>query len=284
MLGSPQSDPGTKRNRLNLGKVSNQISAWIGIAVGSVITVAVLTALLVAWHFKLPGSLLVYLGFFLLVGLGMSVGGLISVRQLRRPGNVSADVSQFANANQWNVKVALPAATAAAGETVVDWMGPMTMGGRGFAGSAVTVISKETDHNPFNTLLLTTSQLIGIFLAPDDLSESAVGSLRAGMTTLINQSNEDTFDKNVQFDMVNRSRWDQIVASAMSQGLQAALADHLNFGLPYAKVQSFSVSKTWVNAGLVFKLRDGRKMKCVPMARKQIDRVAQSLSPYVQKV
>ena len=283
MPDSPRSDAGTKQNRLNLGKLFNQINAWVTLAVGSVIAVGALVTALVAWHSHATGLLLVA-GFFLVFGLVTSLGGLVSVRQLRRQGNVPAGVSQFANADQWNVKLVLPTATAAAGETVVDWMGPMFMLGRGMYTGARIVVSKETDRNPFNTLLVTTSQLIGIMLAPDDLSEPAFGSVRAGMTTLINQSTKPTFTKNVQFDGVNQARWDQIVASAMSQGLQAALADHLTFGLPYAELQSFSVTKRWVNPGLVFKLRDGRKMKCVAMASKQIDHVAQALSPYVQKV
>src|SRR5262249_17165415 len=154
------------------------------------------------------GSALAFPGFFLLFGLLLVGAGVLSIRQLRRPGNVSADVSQFANADQWNVKSALPAATAAATETVVDWMGPMTMAGWGFHTSASVSQNKETDHNPFNTLLLTTAQLIGVLLTPEDLAGVEVGDLRTAVTGLIDQGTETTFRKNTQFEMVNRSQWD----------------------------------------------------------------------------
>jgi hypothetical protein len=158
----------------------------------------------------------------------------------------------------------------------------MVMAGRGFGRSAVTGLGKETDRNPFNTLLVTTSQLIGVLLTPEDLSPIDSGRVRGAITTMVNYSTEATFSKNLQFEAVNRSRWDQIVASATSQGLQACLAGHLNFGLAYTDVQSFSVSHAWVNPGLVFKLRDGRKMKCCG-AGKQIDQVAASLMQYLTK-
>jgi len=276
--------PQEERNGVNLGKLSNQIGAWSRLAIGSVITIAVLVAaLLVPWHAKATGFVLALLGFFLLFGLLLSLGGLISTRQLRRRGNVPADVSQFANADQWNVKATLPRATAATGEKVVDWLGPMFMLGRGFNNRAMIVISKETDRNPFNTLLVTSAQLIGIMLSPDDLSGVEGGAVRGALTTVVNQSTEPTVNKNLQFDMVNRTRWDEVVAAATSQGLQAVLADHLNFGLPYTEVQSFSVSHRWINPGLVFKLRDGRKMKCCAMTTKQIDHVAESLSHYLTR-
>jgi hypothetical protein len=279
--------PGIGRNRLNLGKLYNQISAWIELAVGAVIVLAVVVAaLLVPWHSGTWPLVPALLGFFLLLGLIPVLGGLTSVRRLRRPGNVPAGVSQFANADQWNVKATLPPATAAADETLVDWMGPMsTEVGRGWVTRAMVGQSRETDHNPFNTLLVTTSQLIGILLTPEDLSGVEGGGMRGAITTAINQSNETTFDKTWQFAVANRSRWDQIVASATSQGLQAALADHLNFGLPYAEVESFSVSKRWVNEGLLFQLRDGRKVRCARnCSRNVVDRAARSLSPYLKQV
>ena len=276
--------PQEERNRLNLGKLYNQVGAWSRLTVGSVITIAALmAALLVPWHSEGAGVVLAFAGFFLLVGLLMSLGGFVSVRQLRRQGNVPAGFSQFANADQWNVKATLPRATASTGEKVVDWMGPMFMLGRGFSNRAMTLGSKETDRNPFNTLLLTNAQLIGILLSPEDLSRVEDAPVRGAITTVVNQSTEATVKKNLQFDGINWSRWDQIVAAATSEGLQAVLADHLNFGLPYTEVQSFSVSHSFINPGLVFKLRDGRKMKCCAMASKQIDHVAASLSQYLTK-
>jgi hypothetical protein len=279
------SGTGPERNRSNLGRRTNQVGAWVQVAFGSLITIAAAAgAALMLLYVKSPGSALAFPGFFLLLGLLLVGAGVISIRQLRRPGNVSADVSQFANADQWNVKSALPAASAAASETVVDWMGPMMMAGWGFHTSASITQSKETDHNPFNTLLLTTSQLIGILLTPEDLAGVEVGDVRKGITGLIDQWTEPTFQKNTQFEMVNRSRWDEIVTSATSPGLQPLLAHHVNFGLPYTAVESFSVSKHLINPGLVFRLRDGRKMKCAALRKEQIDHVAQSLSQYLTKV
>jgi hypothetical protein len=286
MPDSHGSDAGD-RNRPNLGRLVNEIGAWVWLAVGSVITIAtvaaaLLVALLVSWHSKSIGPALGFIGVFLLIGLILALSGLTSVRRLRRQGNVPAGVSQFANAGLWNAKASLPPATATPDEKVVDWMGPMMMAGRGFGTSATITLGKETDRNPFNTLLVTRSQLIGILLTPDDLSGVESGQVRGAITTMVNQSTEATISKNLQFEAVNRSRWDQLVASATSQGLQACLAGHLNFGLAYTDVQSFSVSHGWINPGLVFKLRDGRKMKCCGTG-KQIDQVAESLFQYLTK-
>jgi hypothetical protein len=278
-------EAGIEPNRANFGKLSNQIGAWASLTVGSLITIVVLViALLVLLYSKLTEGAVGLLGFFLFVGLLMGLGGLISVRQLRKPGNVSAGVSQFANADQWNVKQSLPPATVSAGETLVDWMGPMSMWGWGFMSSASITGSKETDHNPFNTLLVTNAQLIGVLLTPDDLTGVELGNVRRGVTDLVNQTSEPTYDKSTQFALVNRSRWDHIVAAATSQGLQPLLADHVSFGLPYTDVESFTVSNSWVNPGLVFRLRDGRKMRCVRTCpRTVVDRVAESLSQYLTR-
>lgn len=186
----------------------------------------------------------------------------------------------------------LKAAVLKQGESVEHWLGPVNrMGGMGVSSRYTrTGWSRrsitEHDRDAMNTLLFTSDQIIGLMLGPDDLQ-----NLRSGpVATVANQviagwqsSREGGRAKGTQFGALNANHWKDMVDALCAEPLDAALANHLNCGLPYSRIDSIEVKNRFIDPGLIIHLSDGAHLIYGTLGKRgQLPEVANYLKTYVK--
>lgn len=279
--GEPQSN----FNKPNIGKSFKKFQAVMGMIIGIIILLIdlIIAAAVQSKSHKLKDTLIV-LAIGAVFGLIPLLLSVLSLKQLKKPSNIPQNVSQFQSANQTDVKSTLGPATLTAGEKMLGWIGPISVHGKGFSSISYSVLDHEVDKNPFNTVLITDKQFLGIMFGPDDLSSVEGAGIRKLATEGINQlETGPTADKNIQFSALNAGKWGDIVAAATSSGLDSLVKNHLNFGLPYSSAESFKADTGLVNPGLEVNLKDGSKVKFVTMKKDQLAAVATSLAQYIKQ-
>jgi hypothetical protein len=212
-----------------------------------------------------------------LLAVGIS---LVSYRQLTKSENNPKPYNQFQTSTATNYKVPLDKAVLSPGESIGNWLGPVNR--QGAAGASFQVLSAETDNQAENTLLFTATQVIGLMASPDDLPSSAqTGTLSGLANAAVKYSEETGVEKAVQFAALNAKHWSDIVAKLSEQPLDTILQSHLNFGLPYNKIQTIEVKKSFVNSGLIFHLSDGSSLSYSTLQKERLPEVASYLKQYV---
>ncbi len=151
-------------------------------------------------------------------------------------------------------------------EPVENWLGPVNKQG----GSDISSHYEKTGHgrrsivevdrDALNTLLFTSSQIIGLMLGPDDLQSLDSGPLTTAANQVVQHymwSRDSGRSKGLQFGSLNARHWGDMVAALCAQPLEAALRNHLNCGMPYDTIQSIEVKSRFINPGVTIRFSDG---------------------------
>lgn len=239
----------------------------------------VVSALIYAGSHSVKGALIVlasFGGFGLLICAFQFVG----IRQLARYKSPSFTHFQTSTATEYQVPYELKGAVVDSGETIGNWFGPVNLRGR--AGITVQVLDREVDRQAVNTLLFTPQQVIGLMLGPDDLQNLQSGALKTVANRFVTIAGEGASRKGIQFETLNANHWVEMVDALSAMPLETALGNHLNFGLPYSKIQTVQVENHFVNPGFTFHLRDGRKLRYGSFKRSRLPEISNYLKQFVE--
>jgi hypothetical protein len=186
----------------------------------------------------------------------------------------------------------LQAAVLEQGESVESWLGPVNrMGGTGVSSRYTrTGWSRrsitEHDRDAVNTLLFTSNQIIGFMLGPDDMQNLRSGPVVAVANQVLagwQWSRDGARAKGTQFGALNANHWKDMVDALTAQPLDAALANHLNCGLPYSRIDWIEVKSRFINPGLVIHLTDGARLIYGTLGKRgQLPEVANYLKAHVK--
>jgi hypothetical protein len=189
----------------------------------------------------------------------------------------------------------LQPASLAPGESSSDWLGPVHIPN---TGGSRRSFRKVVDRDGVNTLMFTSNQVIGLMLGPDDLQYlNDSGPIKTAANQALQawqyrggwiagggvQGGEDAIAKGIQFGALNANHWEEMVDALSAQPLDVALGNHLNFGLPYDRIQSVQVKNRFVNPGLTFHLSNGSTLRYgVFGKRDRLSEAAKCLQQYVK--
>jgi hypothetical protein len=268
---------------LNLPKTVGRIRQVIGIVSGlSFILLGLVLGLLVYSHHDDWKLALILFGFLGGSGALSSIGSFISYRQLTRAQKAPETFTQFhtGTATTFRVPLKFQAAQVGPDESIENWFGPVSTQGK--AGIGSRVLAKEVDSQAINTLLFTNVQCIGLMLGPDDLQHlRGSGPVKSLANSVVRLDFKSGFTKSVQFGALNANHWDQMVDALSGQPLEAALVNHLNFGLPYDHIDHVEVENHFVNPGLTFHLKDGRRLRYSTFKRDKLPELTGFLKQFV---
>ncbi len=266
--------------------VPNTLSRWQAIrsmvfaSVVILIGVAAGVAIYGSRHHRLAPALIVF-GVVSGMGVFMLVTARIAYVQLRNAARNPPPFTHFqtSTAEVWALPLDFKDAVIDETESVDHWFGPVTMA---TLSRSYGVIAKEVDRNAINTLLFTHSQVIGLMLGPADLENLQGPSAVKGLANVVlKHVQEGGWAKTAQFEALNANHWDEMVDALRAEPLAAALKNHLNFGLPYGKVQGVEMKDHLVNPGLTFHLTDGKKIRYATFKRDRLPELARYLKQYV---
>jgi hypothetical protein len=271
--------------KLDLPKKIARARALWGIVTGLFFTfIGVLIGVLVySYHhnhnWKAASIVLGFVG-----GLGMlsTVGSAISYRRLTAAERAPVTFTQFQTglATNYRVPLKLNGATVGPDESIESWFGPVSTQGK--AGISTIWLAKENDNQSINTLLFTRVQVIGLMLGPDDLRHlQGSGPVKTFANSVVRLDTRGGITKGMQFGALNANHWDQMVDALSAQPLEAALANHLSFGLPYGQIQSVEVKNHIVNPGFTFHLKDGRRLRYSSFKRDKLPELTRYLKQFV---
>lgn len=270
----------TRASAPNVPKVLGYWQLARGMAVGLLLIgfAVVVSALLYAGSHSVKGALIVLASFG---GFGLLICGFqfVGIRQLARYKSPSFTHFQTSTATEYRVPYELKGAVIDTGETIGNWFGPVNLRGR--AGIGMQVLAREVDRQAVNTLLFTPQQVIGVMLGPDDLQNLQAGALKNMANRFVTVAGEGAFKKGIQFETLNANRWNEMVDALSALPLESALRNHLNFGLPYSNIQAVQVESHFVNPGLSFHLRDGRRLRYGSFKRSRLPEISNYLKQFV---
>jgi hypothetical protein len=258
-------------------------SLWSMVPGALLIVIGIVISIVIYAHGHHVRDALIVLAACVGAGLLFSVvPGWISYRQLRSFARTPpAPYTHFQTnaATNYEVPLGFKAAVIGPGETVGAWFGPVT--NPGMSGS-YQALSHEVDKEAINTLLFTDIQVIGLMLGPDDLRNlSGSGTLTHGVNVALKYVGEGGYAKGVQFQALNANHWDEMVSALTALPLETALQNHLNFGLPYGRIQSVEVKHHLVNPGFTFRLTDGSHIRYGTFKRDRLPEIASYLKQFV---
>ncbi len=206
----------------------------------------------------------------------------IAYRQLRKAAKappLTYTHFQTGAATSFQLPRNMTAAVIGYDETVGGWFGPVM--NPGFSGS-YTALAKEVDREAVNTLLFTESQIIGLMLGPEDLRNlEASGALKSVANEFLKVNSSSGYKKGVQFEALNANHWEEMVDALTALPLESALANHLNFGLPYDRIQSIEVKAHLVNPGITMHLKDGSHLRYATFSRSRLPEITTYLGQFV---
>ncbi len=224
-----------------------------------------------------------------IAGAGVAITALVGgfsylfYRRLSQT-HTPTDKAQFKTSTAVEYRTAFDKAILAADERVYEWLGPITRHGKG--SYSYEFLAKEVNKIPENTLLFTQHQVIAVMCVPeDDLGQDQSqfqDTMHDIAQNLANYSSDDSGDKNIQFSSINSGRWEQIVRGLGRQSLDAALASHIHYGIPYSNIASFEVREKFFNAGIWFTLTNGDVLKFATLNKTRTPHVAQFLQQYIR--
>lgn len=167
-------------------------------------------------------------------------------------------------------------------ESVASWLGPVNIGQApaNMSGNSFLFTTREVDKDAINTLLFTDRQIIGLMLGPADRQYLAgSGPLTTAGNEVIERwqwNREGAIAKGVQFAPLNSKHWGDMVDALAAQSLASVLGSHLNFGLPYDRVQRVEVRSRFINPGVRIYLTDGSNLRFLTFGKR--DRLPQAAS------
>jgi len=177
-------------------------------------------------------------------------------------------------------------------ESAASWLGPVHIAG--MSGSR-RIWTKEVDKDGVNTLLFTSFQIVGLMLGPADMQYLAgIGPMKTAANQALEKARwigrprdgggvEDAMAKGVQFGALNANHWVDMVEGLTAQPLEVALAGHLNFGLPYDRIQSVEIKSRFINPGLVFHLTNNSRLPYGTFGKRgRLPQAASYLRTYVK--
>jgi hypothetical protein len=224
--------------------------------------------------------LLILIATIVISGL-IFVISYISYRQLKNAQKQPATFNQFQTGTAVSYKTPLTTATIAADEVVGSWLGPVNTGGK--QGISVQVLNHESDHQAINTLLFTNKQVIAVLLGPQDAPASLAGGLLNQVaSSAVQYSDEGANAKNEEFVVMYARKWDAMVQNLLSQGLQTLPQNHLTYGIPFDQIEHVEVRRSLINPGLIFYLRDGKKLTYPTLRKDLLDQAQNYLQQYLQ--
>lgn len=255
-----------------------------GIVTGAIlVSIGVIGCLVLLAATRRPAAPLIVLGLFGVPGTLRIIGSWTSYRQLTRAVKAPAPTyTQFqtSTATEFRRPLHLGSATTQPGETVGNWFGPVNT--QGVHGISFQIVSREVDVQAINTLLFTDYQVIGLMLGPDDLQHLESGTLKRVANTFVEYSAEAGVKKGMQFATLNQGHWDEMVRALVAQPLDVSLQNHLNFGLPYGKLERVEVENHFVNPGFTFHLSDDSRVRYGSFRRNRLAEIAAYLKQYVK--
>lgn len=267
--------------------VTGMIPALLFILLGVVVSIAIyfhrssINGHPVKGH-QLKGALIVLGamgGFGIVLGV---IPGLIAYKQLKKFAKTPPPTYthfQTGAATSYQLPLNLKSAVIGYDESIGSWFGPVT--NPGFSGS-YGVLAREVDKEAVNTLLFTGSQVIGLMLGPDDLRNlRGSWAIKSAANEVLKYNSSSGYKKGVQFQALNANHWDQMVDALSAEPLEAALANHLNFGLPYEGIESVEVHAHMVNPGITFHLKDGKHIRYATFSKNRLPEVTTYLKQFV---
>ena len=202
-------------------------------------------------------------------GSGLLIAGFVfvSFRQLRESRKTGSSFTQFSldqiQTSQTSTRVTylgpknLVPATAANTETVDIWLGPMLRVDKGAINTTTEPGGKEVVKQAENTLLFMPTQAIAIMLTPADLANVRQGVLGRAASVFIKYFPQAAVNKGVEFRMLHKKHWDELMSPLLQMPLSSILQTHFNYAIPYSKVQSVEVKRVLTMPGIKFHLMDG---------------------------
>lgn len=255
-----------------MGMVSGAILFFIGIFIGLIIAFSNIEAAAII--------------FGIISGFGtlIFVMSFIGRRQLKQSLTNQPTYNTFQNTDVAveykapDVASSIPT-IAQTNETIGSWLGPVTRGG--LSGVDYTYASKEIDNQAENTLLFTSTQVIGIMITPQDVTNLEQSTTRSILNEITNYAPDTAYDKNMDFEMFNLKHWSEIITSLQSQPLASVLQSHFNFNIPYSNIETVQVHDSAINRGLIFHLKDGKKISYRTIKKDQLPVAVEYLKNYL---
>lgn len=135
-----------------------------------------------------------------------------------------------------------------------------------------------------NTLLLSSRQIIGLTLTPDDLKAAPDGERLAREAEreaeFGNRPTEYARSLGMRFITIYAKYWEEMMAVLATQPLADVLSQRVNFGLPYDRIAQVEVKRI-VNTGLRFHLTDDTTVRFLTVKIDQLPGAAATLAKHV---
>ena len=160
------------------------------------------------------------------------------------------------------------------------WLGPILRVDKGAINT--TTGGKEIVKQAENTLLFMPTQAIAIMLTPADAATVSQGVLGRAASVFIEYSPQQAIHKGVEFSMLHKKHWDELMAPLLQMPLSSMLQTHFNYSIPYGQVQSVEVKTGRLMPRIKFHLMDGSTLSYQVVGHEAKDQMGE-IEKYLQQ-